>query len=341
MYFVIMVSMKKINKDLNKGEIVIYRDRRSKVDLDVKFEGETAWLTQKQMADLFGKSVKTINEHIRNVFKEGELEEISVIRNSRITASDGKTYDANLYNLDVIISIGYRVKSQQGTNFRIWATEKLKDYLINGYLINEKRLKHLNEKRLNEFKRVIEMTKTLVIENGEEKGVLDVIVNYADAWMFLQGYDEGQLPDIKKKKSKFVLEYSFACDYIVGLRDSLIQKRQATDLFGRERGNSFDAVLGAIKQSFDGHDLYPNIEDKASNLFYLIIKDHPFFDGNKRIASFLFLVFLSKNNYSKRKNGERKIDENTIVALALFVAQSDRRDKDIIIKLIMNFLREK
>jgi prophage maintenance system killer protein len=333
--------MKNIDKDLNKGEVIIYKDKRSKIDLDVRFEGDTVWLTQKQMAELFGKSVKTINEHIKNVFKDGELKEDSVIRNFRITASDGKVYDTNFYNLDVIISIGYRVKSQQGINFRIWATGKLKDYLINGYLINERRLKCLDERRLNEFKRVIEMTKNLTIGEGEERGVLDVIVNYADAWMFLQGYDEGQLPDIKKKKAKFVLEYGVACDYIIQLKDGLIKKGQATDLFGRERGNSFDAVLGAVKQSFGGQDLYPNIEDKASHLFYLIIKDHPFFDGNKRIASFLFLVFLSCNNYSKRKNGERKIDENTIVALALFVAQSDRRDKGIIIKLIMNFLREK
>jgi len=333
--------MKKIDKDLNKGEIIIYKDKRSNVDLDVRFEGETVWLTQEKIASLFGVKRPAITKHLGNIFKEGELKENSVSSILEHTATDEKKYKTKFYNLDAIISVGYRVNSKSATSFRIWATGKLKDYLVNGYLINEKRLKHLNEKRLNEFKRVIEMTKTLVIENGEEKGVLDVIVNYADAWMFLQGYDEGHLPDIKKKKSKFVLEYSFACDYIVGLRDSLIQKRQATDLFGRERGNSFDAVLGAIKQSFDGHDLYPNIEDKASNLFYLIIKDHPFFDGNKRIASFLFLVFLSKNNYSKRKNGERKIDENTIVALALFVAQSDRRDKDIIIKLIMNFLREK
>ena len=336
-----IVLMKKIDKDFSKGEVIIYKDKRSKIDLDVRFEGETVWLTQKQMAKLFGKSIKTINEHIKNVFKEGELEEDSVIRKFRITASDGKTYDTNFYNLDIIISIGYRVKSQQGTNFRIWATRKLKDYLVNGYLINEKRLKQLNERRLNEFKRVIEMTRNLAIENGEEKGVLDIIVNYADAWIFLQGYDEGQLPDIKKKKAMFVLDYDFAQDYISRLKDDLMLKGQATDLFGRERGDSFDAVLGAIKQSFGGQDLYSNIEDKASNLFYLIIKDHPFFDGNKRIASFLFLVFLSNNNYSKRRNGERKIDENTIVALALFVAQSDRRDKDIIIKLIMNFLREK
>lgn len=336
-----IMLMKKIDKDLNKGEIIIYKDKRSKIDLDVKLKDNTVWLTQKQMSELFGKSVKTINEHIKNVFKEGELKEISVIRNFRITASDGKIYDTNFYNLDVIISIGYRVKSQQGTNFRIWATRKLKDYLMDGYIINQKRLQSLSERRLNEFKRVIEMTKSLVIEDGEEKGVLDVIVNYADAWMFLQGYDDGQLPDIKKKKAKFVLEYGMACDYIIQLKDGLIRKEQATDLFGRERGNSLDAVLGAIKQSFGGQDLYPSIEDKASHLFYLIIKDHPFFDGNKRIASFLFLVFLSRNNYSKRKNGERKIDENTIVALALFVAQSDRRDKDIIIKLTMNFLREK
>ena len=336
-----IMLMKKIDKDFSKGEVIIYKDKGSNIDLDVRFEGETVWLTQKQMAGLFGKSVKTINEHIKNVFKEGELEEDSVIRKFRITASDGKIYDTNFYNLDIIISIGYRVKSQQGTNFRIWATRKLKNYLINGYLINEKRLKSLNEKRLNEFKRVIEMTKGLIIEGGEERGILDVIVNYADSWMFLQGYDEGQLPDVRKKKAKFVLEHGLACDYIIQLKDRLIKKEQATDLFGRERGFSFDAVLGAIRQSFGGQDLYPSIEDKASHLFYLIIKDHPFFDGNKRIASFLFLVFLSQNNYAKRKNGERKIDENTIVALALFVAQSDRKDKDIIIKLIMNFLREK
>ena len=164
--------MKKIDKNLNKGEIIIYKDKRSKIDLDVKLKDNTVWLTQKQMSELFGKSVKTINEHIKNVFKEGELKEISVIRNFRTTASDGKIYDTNFYNLDVIISIGYRVKSQQGTNFRIWATRKLKDYLMDGYIINQKRLQSLSERRLNEFKRVIEMTKSLVIEDGEEKGFM-------------------------------------------------------------------------------------------------------------------------------------------------------------------------
>ena len=331
--------MVKEKEKSNKGEIIIYKDK----GLEVRLEKETVWLSQQQMAVLFGKNVRTINEHIKNIFKEKELTKNSVIRNFRITASDGKKYNTNFYNLDVIISVGYRVKSIRGTQFRIWATKKLKDFIVKGYVLNQKRLKEGSVKNIKDLEQVITLTKRLMeekqLDEKEAEGVLRVVADYANSWVLLQKYDEGSLLIPKKKvKVKNNINYDFAIQSIAQLKSDLLKKKEAGDLFGKQRNEMLQGILGNLCQSFGGNEIYPSIEERAAHLLYFIIKDHPFFDGNKRIASFLFILFLRKNNYFYNKKGKEKINDIGLVALALFIAQSDSKEKEGIIKLIINFL---
>jgi len=332
--------MPKNTKQFNKGEIIIYQPKTGGPRFEVELKEETVWLTQKQMTFLFAKNIKTINEHIKNIFKEGELNEKSVIRKSRITAADGKEYVTNFYNLDVIISVGYRVKSKQGTEFRIWATRVLKDHLIKGYTLNQKRLKETN---LIDLEQAVALVKnaleTKKLKGAEAKGLLEVITKYAQSWLLLQKYDEEKLSlPIKQGKPKYQLDYNDAIEAIIDLKNNLLAKKQTTNLFGQERGETLSGIIGNIYQSFGGKELYASIEAKAAHLLYFVIKDHPFSDGNKRIGSFLFIVFLSKNNYLLDKKGERKFNDNALVALALLIAESDPKQKEVLIKLIINFL---
>jgi len=337
--------MKKEKNQLNKGEIVIYQTQKGGTKIQVHLNEQTVWLTQKQMADLFTKDTRTINEHLKNIFKEKELNQKSVIRKFRITAADGKTYKTNFYNLDVIISVGYRVKSKRGTQFRIWATNILRQYLIKGITVNRKRIQELKGKQMVEFERALELvetTKNKAFVYDEARGLLDVITNYARTWLLLQKYDEGKLEmngltkDVKK-----IINYGEAQEAIVGLKADLINKKEASDIFGLERGNSLEGILNSISQSFGGNQLYPSVEEKAAHLLYFLIKDHPFADGNKRIAALLFLLFLSHNSYPLRdKKGDSKINQNALVALALLIAESQPKQKEIMIKLIINFLNK-
>ena len=324
----------------SKGEIILYQTKGGKSSLEVKLEQETVWLTQKQIAELFEKDIRTINEHIKNIFKEGELRENSVIRKFRITASDGKKYDTNFYNLDVIISVGYRVKSNQGTQFRIWANQVLKDHIIKGYTINPKRLPEVNFKELEQALILIKGTlHTKKLTSDEATGLLKVITDYANSWVLLQKYDKNQLEEPKKKhKAKYTVTYEKALGAISKLKADLKSKKEASDLFGNQRDKSFEGIIANLYQTFGGEKLYPGIEDKAAHLLYFIIKDHPFTDGNKRIGAFLFILFLSNNRYLFKSNGERKINDNALVALALLIAESNPKQKNIMIKLIMNFL---
>ena len=335
-----MDKTKKEKEKFNKGEIIIYQPKTGGPRFEVELKEETVWLTQAQMARLFGKTIPTINEHIKNIFSEGELAQNSVIRKFRITASDGKMYETNFYNLDVIISVGYRVKSKQGTEFRIWATKVLKDHIIKGYTLNQKRLKETN---LMDLEQAVALVKnaleTKKLKGTEAKGLLEVITKYAQSWLLLQKYDEEKLSlPIKQAKPKYKLEYNEALSAISDLKNNLLAKKQASGLFGQERGETLAGIIGNIYQTFGNKELYASIEAKAAHLFYFIIKDHPFSDGNKRIGSFLFIVFLSKNNYLLDKKGERKFNDNALVALALLIAESDPKQKEVLIKLIMNFL---
>ncbi|HOC53873.1 MAG TPA: virulence protein RhuM/Fic/DOC family protein [Candidatus Pacearchaeota archaeon] len=321
----------------NKEEIIIYKDKSNKVNFNVKIKKDSIWISQAQMAELFETERSVITKHLRNIFESGELKEKSNVQKMHIPLSDKPV---NFYNLDAIISVGYRVNSKKATDFRIWATEKLRNYLVKGYVVNQKKLK---EGDLKELEQIFVLTKKLIAEKQldekETEGVLKVITDYTNSWIFLQRYDEGSLTIPKKKeKVKYDIDYDFAIKSIEKLKLDLIKKKEASSLFGKQRNQMMQDILGNIRQSFNGKELYPSIEERAAHLLYFTIKDHPFFDGNKRIASFLFILFLKKNKYFHKNNGERKINDNGLVALALLIAQSNSKDKDGIINLIINFI---
>ena len=323
-------------KKQNKGEIIIYKNKGGKAALEVKLQKETVWLTQAQIALLFDTERSVITRHLGNIFKSGELQEKSNVQKMHIANSDKLV---KFYNLDAIIAVGYRVNSKRATQFRIWATKIIKDYLLKGFIINQKRLK---ERGLQEFEQAIGLIKKTIenrqLNTEETDGLLKVITHYASSWLLFQKYDKGEI-DVKKTTIiKYDLSYGNTKIAIDELKGNLVKKKQATEIFGIERENSFQAIIGNLYQTFGGKKLYPSIEEKAAHLLYFIIKDHPFVDGNKRIASFLFIVFLAKNRHLFNRNGERKFNNSGLVALALLVAESNPKQKDVIIKLIMNFL---
>lgn len=327
----------------DSGEIMIYQPKKNRVSLIVRLRQETVWLSLDQMAALFGRDKSVISRHIKNIFVEKELVRNSVVANFATTADDGKTYQVDYYNLDVIISVGYRVKSSNGVRFRMWATRVLKEHIVSGYTINQKRITELKQKQLQEFEDAVSLIKCTIetkqLSSDEQSGLLKVITEYANSWLLLQKYDQNQIAfPAKTNSAKYILDYNEAKPAIGELKSVLAAKKEASDLFGLEQDGRFDGVLKGIYQTFSGKDLYPSVEEKAAHLLYFIIKDHPFVDGNKRIASFLFIVFLARNKQLLRKNGEKKINDNALTALALLIAESQSRQKDTMIKLIMNFL---
>ncbi len=291
-----------------------------------------------QIVDLFGRDKSVISRHINNIFKEQELQKDSVVAKNATTASDGKTYQVDYYNLDVIISVGYRVKSKRGTQFRIWANQIIKEYLIKGYSINEKRLAQHNEqlKELQESVKILgNVLNYKVLTNDESFGLLKIISDYAYALDILDQYDYQRL-EIKDttERETFQLSYEDAIKQIQTAK----RVHGNSDLFGREKDNSFRSSVSTIYQTFGGQDLYPSIEEKASNLLYFITKNHSFSDGNKRIAAFLFLYFLERNGILFDRNGNKRIADNTLVALTLMVAVSRPEEKDTMTKVIVNLI---
>ena len=255
------------------------------------------------------------------------------------TAADGKKYKTQFYNLDVIISVGYRINSVSATQFRIWATSVLKSFIINGYVLNKERLFQKGLEELNQAVKLISNTvKSKQLSIDESRGLLEVISGYASSWLLLQKYDENNLKKPKAKKTKFKPDYGFCVEAINQLKQELVKKKEASDLFGLQRNKQFEGIVNSVYQTFDGKDLYDGIAEKSANLFYLIIKDHPFTDGNKRIASFLFILFLAKNDYLCDKKGDKKINDNALVALALLVAESEPKQKEIMIALVGNMI---
>lgn len=318
------------------SNILIYQASDGKAMLEVKLDQKTVWLTQKQMAMLFGKTVPTINEHIKNTFKEGELEENSVIRNFRITATDGKQYDTAHYNLDVIISVGYRVKSQQGTRFRIWATRILKDHLVKGYTLNQQRLQDQTEK-LNDLRKTVTLLEQTIAQQEigleEAKGLLTVITDYAYALTTLDRYDHGTLAiGSTTQNSDYVLGYDEAISIVASMKGDF------GGLFGLEKDDGFKSALATIYQTFGGKELYPSVEEKAANLLYFVVKNHAFSDGNKRIAAALFVYFLGGCNCLYRPDGGKRLADNALVALTLLIAESRPEEKDTIVKVVVNLI---
>ena len=311
-----------------KNEIIIFENQN--VKLEVNMKDETVWLTQSQMAKLFGKDRKTITRHIQNIYKDEELEENSVCSFFEHTANDGKKYNVQYYNLDMIISVGYRVNSKQGIAFRKWATKILKDYLLKGYAVNQKRLECL-EKTI----KLIDIAGRIDTElkGSEAKEIIRVINNYSNALNLLDDYDHKRISKPNGTINDNKITYEECMDIIGKLKFN-----SDSDLFALERDKGLNAIIGNIYQSFDGKDLYPTIEEKAANFLYLITKNHTFIDGNKRIAATLFIYFLKFYNILYNENGQ-VIDNNTLVAITLLIAQSNPKEKGVLIDLVMNFLK--
>ena len=310
------------------------------VQLEVSLENETVWLSLDQMAALFERDKSVVSRHIRNVFKEGELERDSVVAKNATTAADGKTYQVEYFNLDVIISVGYRVKSQRGVQFRQWATGILKQHLVDGYTLNQQRL----QQRGIEFEQAVTLlsrtlsSHSLVNEQGQE--VLQVVANYARSWSLLQAYDEQSLSASDARQDTMQpLEAPAVLAAIAELKTTLINKGEATELFGQLRGNGLHSAIAQIEQGFGDDWLYPNVASRAANLLYFVIKNHPLADGNKRTGSFLFLWYLQLNQHLLAKPVEQLVNDNALVALALLVAESEPAQKELMIRLIEHFIQ--
>lgn len=323
---------------MEDSDIRIYQLEDGKTEINVQLDNETVWLNLNQIVALFGRDKSVISRHINNIFKEEELQKDSVVAKKATTASDGKTYQVDYYNLDVIISVGYRIKSKRGIQFRIWANQIIKEYLIKGYSINEKRLSQHNDqlKELQESVKILgNVLNYKVLTNDESIGLLKLISDYAYALDILDQYDYQRLEikDITEKET-FQLTYEDAKKQILTAKKAYGN----SDLFGHEKDDSFKSSISTIYQTFDGHDLYPSIEEKAANLLYFITKNHSFSDGNKRIAAFLFLYFLERNEILFDKNGNKRIADNTLVALTLMIAVSKPDEKDTMTKVVVNLI---
>lgn len=320
-------------------EIEIYRSNDGQAEVEVHFEQDTVWLNRQQISVLFDRDIKTIGKHIANVFKERELEEKRTVAKFATVQKEGKRTverEVEHYNLDVIISVGYRVKSRRGTQFRQWATQRLKEFLVQGYAINRKRLQQLQK-----VVEVIEQSgKAEGVQLAEARGLLDILSSYTQSFILLNQYDSHNLPTEKlNEQITYEIEYAEARAAIDELKKQLVVKKEATELFGNEKDESFQSSLRTVVQTFGGKFLYASIEEQAAHLLYFVIKNHSFSDGNKRIGAFLFIWFLEKNKHRFKKSGELKINDNALVALALLVAQSNPNEKDLMIKLVINLIR--
>ena len=323
-------------------DILLYQSPDGQIRLDVQLDHDTVWLTQAQMTALFDISKKTVSEHIGNIFREGELSADSVVRESRTTAADGKAYSVKHYNLDVVISVGYRVKSPRGTNFRQWATQVLRQYLVQGYVLNEKRLRE-SARQLVDLKRLVQLQSEVAanqeLSADQSQALLRVLGDYARALDVLDQYDHQLLRVAREtvatpEAEAFELTPDNARQAIEALRGQF----GGSELFGREKDQSFESSVRTIYQSFGGRDLYPSVEEKAANLLYFVVKNHSFSDGNKRIAAFLFVYFLDRNGCLYQPGGGRRLADNALVALTLLIAESKPEDKDTMVTLVVNLI---
>jgi prophage maintenance system killer protein len=327
-------------RDDTGGEILIYQADDGAAMTEVRLKADTVWLTQKQMAALFGKNLRTVSEHIRNVFRDGELDEAAVVRNFRITATDGKSYDTQHYDLDVIISVGYRVKSPEGVRFRQWATRTLREHLTRGYTLNRQRF----ESNARELEAALQLVRKAAqspeLQADTGRGLVDIVSRYAQTFLWLQRYDQGLLAEPAAQAGGALPTVAEARAALGVLKADLIARGEATDLFARERGEAFDALMGNLDQSVFGAPAYPSVEAKAAHLLYFVIKNHPFSDGNKRSGAFLFVDFLHRNGRLLGSDGQPVINDIGLAALALLVAESDPAQKETMIRLVMNMLAQ-
>ena len=323
----------------NENQLVIFEDKDKKIEVQLK--EETIWLSLNQIATLFEKDKSVISRHIRNIFESGELDPNSTVANFATVQIEGKRKvkrTIEYFNLDVIIAVGYRVNSKKATQFRIWATNVLRNYLIKGYAINEKRL---TEEKLKELANTVKFIKdnisTPSLTAKEAKGLLEIIEKYALVWKWIEEYDTGKIEAKITRKERKKISYDEAKTAIKELKQYLMKKNEVSEIFGQERDRGlFESALNTIYQTFGGKELYPSFEEKAANLLYLIIKNHPFVDGNKRIGALLFLQFLYEN--ISKEELFSKFNSNALTALCYLVAASPPEQKEQLIKLIMNFI---
>ena len=325
----------------SNNQIVIYQSEDGQTQVDVRLENETVWLTQAQMVELFQTTKQNVSLHVGNVFKEGELEEKSTVKEYLTVQKEGErkvSRKVKYYNLDVIISVGYRVKSKRGTAFRIWANNVLKQYLIKGYAVNER----MRKEQIGELRQLVGMLGRTIqnqplLSNDETDALFKVVTDYTYALDTLDNYDYGRLTINKTTEEEpFHATYDNAMEAIKGLRD----KFGGSVLFGNEKDNSFKSSIGQIYQTFGGEELYPSVEEKAAMLLYLVTKNHSFSDGNKRIAATLFLWFLNGNHILYHPDGSKRIADSTLVALTLMIAESRTEEKDVMVKVVVNLINK-
>ncbi|WP_337057043.1 virulence protein RhuM/Fic/DOC family protein [Pseudomonas sp. USHLN015] len=325
--------------------ILIYQ-REGESVTEVRMEGETVWLTQRQMAELFDTSSDNIGLHLKNIYQTGELEELATAEEYSVVRREGQrdvTRRLKHYNLDAIISVGYRVNSRQGTRFRIWASGVLKEHLLQGYSLNRRRLE-AQQARIGQLQKTLTLFRDGLVDRAsltEARGLVSVIAGYARTFVLLNQFDGERLArDGFTEDIRYVIEPGEAAECIAALKADLMHRGEASELFGQPKDDSFEGLLGNIVQSFGGQFLYPSIEEQAANLLYMVIKNHPFTDGNKRIGAFLFIWFLRRNRHHLKTDGELKINDNALAAIALLVAQSDPRQKELMVHLVMNLIME-
>ncbi len=322
-------------------EIMIYETGGKQVQFNLNPGEETIWATRMQMAELFNVTPQNITMHLKAIYNEGELDRVTTSKESLLVADEGGREvrrKVKTYNLDAIISVGYRVNSRKATDLRIWATKVLKKYIVGGVAVNERRLKELSQTELKEVAGTLAVVKRLMAQNeltgAEANGVLEVISQYALTFRTLREYDDGFVKIPVAPTATRVLEAGECMTMI----DELREKIHGGEMFGKPRGDAFEGALRAIYQSFDGEDVYATVAEKAANLLYFIIKDHPFFDGNKRIAVFLFMMFLALNAYGLTSTGEQKISDRALIAIALMIAESDPREKGLMTAVVCKVL---
>ena len=325
----------------SNNQIVIYQSEDGQTQVDVRLENETVWLTQAQMVELFQTTKQNVSLHVGNVFREGELEQESTVKEYLTVQNEGErkvSRKVKYYNLDVIISVGYRVKSKRGTAFRIWANNVLKQYLIKGYAVNER----MRKEQIGELRQLVGMLGRTIqnqplLSNDETDALFKVVTDYTYALDTLDNYDYERLTINKTTKEEpFHATYDNAMEAINGLRE----KFGGSVLFGHEKDNSFKSSIGQIYQTFGGEELYPSVEEKAAMLLYLVTKNHSFSDGNKRIAATLFLWFLNGNQILYHPDGSKRIADSTLVALTLMIAESRTEEKDVMVKVVVNLINK-
>jgi len=328
------------------GDVVVYEEKGGRVRLEVRLEGETVWLSLTQMAELFGRDKSVISRHLRTVFGTGEVSRAATVaENATVQREGGREVSRQVeyFSLDAVLSVGYRVNSKRGTQFRIWATGKLREHLLRGYTLNERRLR---EKGMGEMEQAVGLlARTLKrheLVTDEGRAVLDVVEQYARSWRLLLEYDERRLAEapLHPRKPTGTLALESARSAIGSLRQAVAASGSAPGLFGQERGDQLGAILGNVEQTFDGAPLYPSVQARAAHLLYFLIKDHPFSDGNKRIGTLLFLEYLRRNAMLVRADGAFRVADNTMVALALLVAESEPKQKDLMIRLVLSLLED-